>query len=162
MASNVSVVVDTFFIEGLRPDCGPGSVVGVATGYGLDGPGIESRWGRDFPHLSRPALGPNQPPVKMGTGSFPGIKSGRGVTLTPHPLLVPCSWKSRAILLLSLWAIRPVQSLNACTRGALYLLIFRPDCRCGIRIFFLSTYHTSAVFTVIPRLTSDPANEFFG
>jgi len=24
----------------------------------------------------------------MGTGSFPGIKSGRGVTLTPHPLLV--------------------------------------------------------------------------
>jgi len=24
--------------------CGPGSVVGIATGYGLDGPGIESRW----------------------------------------------------------------------------------------------------------------------
>jgi len=24
----------------------------------------------------------------MGTGSFPGVKSGRGVTLTPHPLLV--------------------------------------------------------------------------
>ena len=24
---------------------GPGSVVGIATGYGLDGPGIESRWG---------------------------------------------------------------------------------------------------------------------
>jgi len=27
----------------------------------------------------------------MGTGSFPGVKSGRGVTLTPHPLLVPSS-----------------------------------------------------------------------
>jgi len=25
--------------------CGPGSVVGIATAYGLDGPGIESRWG---------------------------------------------------------------------------------------------------------------------
>jgi len=25
----------------------------------------------------------------MGTGSFPGVKSGRGVTLTPHSLLVP-------------------------------------------------------------------------
>jgi hypothetical protein len=35
--------------------CGPGSGVGITTGYGLDCPGIESRWGRDFPHLSRPA-----------------------------------------------------------------------------------------------------------
>ena len=43
---------------------GQGSVVTTATGYGLDGSGIESRWGRDFPHLSRPALGPTQPPVQ--------------------------------------------------------------------------------------------------
>ena len=43
---------------------GPGSVVGIASAYGLDGPGIESRWGRDFPHLSRPALRPTQPPVQ--------------------------------------------------------------------------------------------------
>ena len=43
---------------------GPGSSVGIATGYGLNGPGIESRWGRDFPHLSRPVLGPTQPPVQ--------------------------------------------------------------------------------------------------
>ena len=43
---------------------GPGSVVGIATAYGLDGPGIESRWGRDIPHMSRPALRPTQPPVQ--------------------------------------------------------------------------------------------------
>jgi len=36
--------------------------VGIPTRYGLDSPVIESRWGRDFPHLSRPALGPTQPP----------------------------------------------------------------------------------------------------
>jgi len=52
----------------------------------------------------------------MGTGSFPGVKSGRGVTLTPHPLLVPWSWKGKAIPLLPLWAVRPVQTLSACTR----------------------------------------------
>jgi hypothetical protein len=47
---------------------GPGSVVGIPTGYGLDGPGIESRLGRDFPHLSRPALGLTQPPVQWVPG----------------------------------------------------------------------------------------------
>jgi len=52
----------------------------------------------------------------MGTWSFPGVKTGRDVTLTPHPLLVPWSWKSRAIHLLPLWAVQHVQSLSACTR----------------------------------------------
>jgi hypothetical protein len=44
--------------------CGPSSVVGIATAYGLDGPGIESLWGRDFPHLYRPAMRATQPPVQ--------------------------------------------------------------------------------------------------
>ena len=71
--------------------CGTGSSVGIATGYGLDGPGIESLWGRDFPHLSRPSLWPTQPPVQWVPGLSRGVKRGRGVTLTPRPLLVPWS-----------------------------------------------------------------------
>jgi hypothetical protein len=51
---------------------GPGSVDGVATAYELDGPGIESRCGRYFPRLSRPALRPNQPPVQW----VPGLSRG--------------------------------------------------------------------------------------
>jgi hypothetical protein len=52
----------------------------------------------------------------MGTGFFPRVKSGLGVTLTPHPLLVHWSGKGRAIPILLLWAVRPVQNLSACTR----------------------------------------------
>jgi hypothetical protein len=62
---------------------GRDSSVGIATGYGLDGPGIESRWGaRFFAHVQ---TGPEAHPASctMGTGSFPGVKRpGRGAD---HP-----------------------------------------------------------------------------
>ena len=64
----------------LKVFIGSDSSVGIATVYRLDDLGIESRWGRDFPHLSRPA---HPASCKMGTGSFPGVKCGRGVMLTP-------------------------------------------------------------------------------
>ena len=93
----------------------PGSSVGIATGYGLDGPGIESRWGRDFsPVQSEPGAHPAS--CTMGTGSSPGVNYGRGVLLTTHPLLVLWSRKSRAITLPTFWATTgPVT-------GTLYLL----------------------------------------
>ena len=64
--------------------------------------------GRDFPPVQ---TGPGAHPASytMGTGFFAGVKSGRGVLLTTHPLLVPWSWKGRAIPLPNFWAIpRPV------------------------------------------------------
>jgi hypothetical protein len=84
------------------------SVVGIATRYGLHGPGIESRWGRDFPQPLRPALGPTQP--------FPGVKRpGRGVD---HPPSSSGRVKEivQAIPLLPLWA------LMACSRENFTLL----------------------------------------
>ena len=58
--------------------------------YGLDGPGIKSWLGVRF---SAVQTGPGAHPASctMDTGSFPGVKSGRGVKLTPHHLLVPRS-----------------------------------------------------------------------
>ena len=44
----------------LNLTCGPGSSVGTATDYGLDGPGIESRWGARF-----------SAPVQTGPGAHP-------------------------------------------------------------------------------------------
>ena len=95
---------------------GPGSSVGIATGYGLKGPGIESRWGSRFSAHVQTGPGLQTAFCTMGTGPFLGVKSDLVVTLTTHPLLVPWSRKSRAVPLLPLWAVRPVQSLSACER----------------------------------------------
>jgi hypothetical protein len=54
----------------------------------------------------------------MGTGFFPRVESGRGVTLTPHPLLVTRSKNSIVIPLLSL------RAFVACKRGENYLYVF--------------------------------------
>jgi len=77
--------------------------------------------------------GAHPAPCKMGTGSYSGVKSGRSVTLNPHPLLVPWSRKSRVIPLLPILAVRPVQSLSACTT-----------------VHFTFTYTTTPLWAVRP------------
>ena len=68
----------------LYPSGGRDSSVGIAVCYGLDGPGIESRWGRDFPHPSRPALGLTQPLIQWVPDLSRGVKRpGRGFDHPP-------------------------------------------------------------------------------
>ena len=77
---------------------GRDSSVGIATRQLLDGPGIESRCGRDFPHHFRPALGPTQPPIQWVPGFFPGVKRpARGVD---HPSSCSAEVKERVELYL--------------------------------------------------------------
>ena len=68
---------------------GPGSSVGIATGYELDGPVIESRCGAKFSATVQTGPGAHPASCTMGTGSFSGVKSGRGVELTTHSHLAP-------------------------------------------------------------------------
>jgi hypothetical protein len=74
---------------------GRDSSVGIATGYGLDGPGIQSRWGERFfePVQTGPEAHPNF--CAMCTGSFPGVK--RPERGADHPTLLSSRLrKSRA------------------------------------------------------------------
>jgi hypothetical protein len=64
---------------------GRDSTVSIATRYGLDGPGIESRWGRDFLHPSRPVLGPTQPPIQWARCLLPVGKVAEAWRGPPTP-----------------------------------------------------------------------------
>ena len=91
-----------YFILTIFIACGPGSSFGIATDYGLD---FRDRIPveRYFPPVQT-GRGAHPASFKIGTGSFPRVKCGRGFLLTTHPLLVLRSWKSRAIRLPTLWA----------------------------------------------------------
>ena len=66
-------------------ETGRDSSVGIATHYGLDSLGLESRWRREFPRTSRPALRAHPASCTVDTGSFPEVKRP-GLTLTTHPI----------------------------------------------------------------------------
>jgi hypothetical protein len=63
---------------------GPGSAVGIATGYGLDGPGIESRWGEIFRNCPDRPWGPPSL-LYNGYRVFPGGRMRPGRDADPSP-----------------------------------------------------------------------------
>ena len=77
---------ETIFKKGFIHDVGRDSSVDTATYYWPDGPVIESRGGRGFPHLSRPSLGPTQPPVQWITDLFPTGKADGVWCWPPNPI----------------------------------------------------------------------------
>ena len=98
---------------------GPGSSVGIATGYGLNGPSGGEIF-RTCPDR------PRGPPSLLYNGYrvFPGGEERPRRDADPSPLLVPWSRNSRAIPLL------PPMGRTACTepqclyKGALYLTVW--------------------------------------
>jgi len=77
---------------------GQESVVGIATRYGLDGPGIKSRCGERFSAPIQIGTGAHPASYTMGTGSLPGVKRpGRGVD---HPPPLSADVKERVELYL--------------------------------------------------------------
>ena len=65
-SSNFFILLGTLICN-----CGPGSSVGIATDYRLDGPGSNPGEDEIFRPF-RPALGPTQPPIKWVLGLYRG------------------------------------------------------------------------------------------
>ena len=96
------IIFYTFMYKGLD------SSVGIATRYRLDGPGIESLWGRDFPHPSRLALGPTQPPIQR----VPGLSVGKTAGTCRPPKTSSAEVKERV----ELYLYSPFWAFVACSR----------------------------------------------
>jgi hypothetical protein len=90
-----------YFSEVLIIACGPGSSVGIATDYGMDGPG-SNPGGDEIFRPSRPALGPTQPPVKWVQGLSWGLRAAGA-----------CCW--------------PLTPLKCCGRGRVELNLYPPS-----------------------------------
>jgi len=75
-------------IHNLRGDyfCDTDALSGIATGYGLDGPSIESRYGGTrFSAPLQTGAGAHQVSCIKGTGAFPGSKERPGRDTDPSP-----------------------------------------------------------------------------
>ena len=103
--------------------CGPGSLVGIATGYGLDGPGIESRWvGEIFRTCQNRPWGPPSL-LYNGYRVFPGGKERPGRDADPSPPSSSVVMKGKS------YTSTPRMGRTACTephclyKGALYLSV---------------------------------------
>ena len=62
---------------------GPGSSVGIATEYGLEGPGIKSQWGEIFRRPDRPRSPPSL--LLNVYRFFPGGRKRPGLDTDPSP-----------------------------------------------------------------------------
>ena len=106
------------------------SSVGIATGYRLDGSGIEFRWERDFPYASGPCLSPTQLLVQWVPVSFPGVKrpelgddhtpilnKEERYTSTPSPGLHICS----RVKFTFVWPLNILKRPTKYTRTSMYV-----------------------------------------
>jgi len=122
------------------------SSVDIATRYGLDGPGIESRWAARFSAPVRTGSDAHPASYTMGTGSFPGGKrQGRGVD---HPLhLAPRLKKEESYTSTPLWAF------VACSRVKFTFFTFT-------LLWAAANHRTKLAITVVHRLCCDITTQF--
>ena len=103
--------------------CGPGSVVGIATGYGLDGPGSNPGGGEIFRTCSYRPWGPPSL-LYSGYRVFPGCKERQGRDPDPSPPSSAMVKKEKSYTSTSPMGRTVCTEPQCLYKGALYLLVF--------------------------------------
>ena len=115
-------------------------LVGIATRYGLGGPRIQSPGGGDFPHLSRPALGPTQPPIQW----LPGHSQSKSAEAWRYH---PPHLTSRLQEELSYTVTAP-RGLHGLFCGYLYLYLYYKHVMTSMQQFITRTIIISTTVTI--------------
>ena len=87
---------------------GRDSSVGIATRYGLDDKGIESRWRARFSAPVQTGPGAHPASFTMGTGSFPGVKRQERGADYPSPSSAEVKGRVELYFLSTSWPSWPV------------------------------------------------------
>ena len=138
---------------------GRDSSVGIATRYGLDGTGIQSRWGTRFLAPVQTGPGVHPAPCTMGTASFPGVKRpGRGVN---HPPVTSAEIKAEG------YTCTPLLGLHGLFQGdinLLYLCLYfwnpghvawcENHCTSSLSLLYLFPWRVSNVFLSVVQQTN--------
>jgi len=74
-AYDVQLITVGYYLYCTKTGSGSGSVVSKATGCGVEGTGIESRWGTRFSAPVQTGSGAHPASCTMGIGSFQGVQS---------------------------------------------------------------------------------------
>jgi hypothetical protein len=128
-------------------------------GYSLDSPGFRIPVEARFSAPVQTSPGAHTASCTMGTGSFPGVESGRGVTLTPHLLLVPKSKNRVALYLYSPYLPTYLPTYRALNKHRIFflqhvhILLGKGETGCffrGRRLIFKRRVHlhTGCIFSI--------------
>ena len=116
------------------------STVGIVACHRLDSHQINSQWQRNFPHSSRPTLGPTQPSTD-GYWVSPENKAARVCCLS-HPQLLLRSKKEQS------YTSTPPLSLHGLFWGELHLFLFYSHTHLGLpNRLFPAGFPTKTVYT---------------
>jgi len=132
------------FLNATPFSVGRDCVVGIATGYGMDGLGIEIQTRRDFRHPPKPVLGPIHPLLQW----VPGLSRGTAAEVWRWPTPSSAEVKERA----QLYIYSPFCAFVTCSGVNLTFLPLKGFSTLSFVCKPMCNHHPDGHFSIHPAL----------